>query len=98
MLGLGGPVGEIANLAWNCFLNVATRLRSVSKVTVCVRAPPSLHDVQMYRDVEPEACGSGMLTEWLDPSKTTFCAGLGFVVPSFWPLSPARFVVASRVV
>ena len=97
IVGPGEAIGEIANLAWNCFLKLATTLRSVSRVTVWVRAPPSLHEVQMYRDVGLMTCGSGVLTECVDPITTTFWAGLVYVAPSICTFRPAGFVDAVSV-
>src|SRR2546422_171544 len=100
IVGPGEAIGEIANLAWNCFLKLATTLRSVSKVTVWVRAPPSLQEFQICRNVGLMVCGycgSGVLTECVDPITTIFWAGLVYVAPSICTFRPAGFVDAVSV-
>src|SRR3989454_2144784 len=93
-----GPDGEAANKARNCFLNVATTFASLSIVRLWVCAPPSLHEVHRYRDVEPVGgCGSGAPIVCTDPITTVFGAGLVYVTPSICTLSPAGFVEAMSV-
>src|SRR2546428_602036 len=76
-------------------------------MTLWAMAPPSLHDVQLYREpAAPVPIVWETFTVWLDPRVQLYVTGLTFVTPSivrsgmYWiraPVSSLIFLFADQV-
>src|SRR5712691_8442420 len=61
------PAGSGATEVWNCFVNAAVMVRSLSATMEWEMLPPSLHDRHSYREVGVMGIGDVVLMLCNDP-------------------------------